>query len=86
VQPNSASIPGLHSISLTYQNNDTTSPLAEDIGTLGVAAIAAGLPANAIMLWSEYTLFSTGAGLPPGPGGLLGAAEVRIECVCCCEQ
>lgn len=46
------------------------------------------------MLWSEYTLFSTGAGLPPGPGGLLGAAEVRAVvvvvavvavggCVCC---
>ncbi|GBG00019.1 hypothetical protein Rsub_12749 [Raphidocelis subcapitata] len=48
---------------------------SDDIGTAGVAAIAAGLPANAIMLWSEYTLFATGAGLPPGPGGLLGAAE-----------
>lgn len=47
-----------------------------DIGTAGVAAIAAGLPANGIMLWSCYTLFSTGAGLPPGPAGLLGAAEV----------
>jgi hypothetical protein len=45
-----------------------------------VAAIAAGLPANLIMLWSEFTLFSTGAGLPPGPGGLLGAAEVGCTC------
>ena len=48
-----------------------------DIGTAGTAAIAAGLVANPLTLWSEYTLFSTGAGLPPGPGGLLGAAEVR---------
>ena len=54
-----------------------TNSFTADIGTVGVAAIAAGLPANLIMLWSEYTLFSTGAGLPPGPGGLLGAAEVR---------
>ncbi|KAG2448460.1 hypothetical protein HYH02_006352 [Chlamydomonas schloesseri] len=46
-----------------------------DVGTAGLAAIALGLPANAIMLWSEYTLKTTGAGLPPGPGGALGAAE-----------
>ena len=52
-------------------------PRVADIGTAGTAAIAVGLPANLVMLWSEYTLFSTGAGLPPGPGGLLGAAEVR---------
>eukprot|EP00887_Chlorella_sp_A99_P000582 scaffold17.g582.t1 len=29
----------------------------------------------AIVLWSLYTLKTTGAGLPPGPGGALGAAE-----------
>ncbi|GLC37884.1 hypothetical protein PLESTB_001506300 [Pleodorina starrii] len=46
-----------------------------DVGTAGVAAIALGLPANAIMLWSEWTLKTTGSGLPPGPGGALGAAE-----------
>lgn len=27
------------------------------------------------MLWSEYTLKTTGCGLPAGPGGLLGALE-----------
>ncbi|GIL68952.1 hypothetical protein Vafri_22214 [Volvox africanus] len=46
-----------------------------DVGTAGVAAIALGLPANAVMLWSEWTLKTTGSGLPPGPGGALGAAE-----------
>ncbi|KXZ55174.1 hypothetical protein GPECTOR_3g320 [Gonium pectorale] len=46
-----------------------------DVGTVGLAAIALGLPANAIMLWSEWTLKTTGSGLPPGPGGALGAAE-----------
>ncbi|GFR39700.1 hypothetical protein Agub_g179 [Astrephomene gubernaculifera] len=46
-----------------------------DAGAAGVAAIAVGLPANVIMLWSEWTLKTTGSGLPPGPGGALGAAE-----------
>ncbi|KAJ1453383.1 hypothetical protein M885DRAFT_443867 [Pelagophyceae sp. CCMP2097] len=27
------------------------------------------------MAWSEFTLKTTGCGLPAGPGGLLGAAE-----------
>jgi len=47
----------------------------EDIGAAGTAAIALGLVSNPIVLWSEYTLKTTGAGLPPGPGGALGAAE-----------
>lgn len=46
-----------------------------DVGTAGLAAIALGLLANPIVLWSEYTLKATGSGLPPGPGGALGAAE-----------
>jgi hypothetical protein len=45
------------------------------VGTVGTAAIALGLLANPIVAWSEYTLATTGAGLPPGPGGALGAAE-----------
>ena len=36
--------------------------------------------ANPISIWSEVTLYLTGAGLPPGPGGLLGAAE-GVRCV-----
>lgn len=47
----------------------------DDVGAAGTAAIALGLISNPIMLWSEWTLFSTGSGLPPGPGGALGAAE-----------
>lgn len=47
----------------------------EDVGTAGLAAIALGLLANPIVFWSEYTLFTTGSGLPEGPGGALGAAE-----------
>lgn len=49
-------------------------PPSEDIGTVGMALIALGLPANPICLWSEFTLATTGSGLPEGPGGALGAA------------
>lgn len=48
---------------------------SDDVGTTGKAVIALGLLANPLCLWSEYTLKTTGAGLPPGPGGALGAAE-----------
>lgn len=48
---------------------------------MGTALIALGLPANPLCLWSEYTLATTGAGLPPGPGGALGAAgKTRSGC------
>eukprot|EP00882_Tetradesmus_deserticola_P028167 GHRQ01031361.1.p1 GENE.GHRQ01031361.1~~GHRQ01031361.1.p1 ORF type:complete len:158 (+),score=59.42 GHRQ01031361.1:502-975(+) len=46
-----------------------------DVGAAGLAAIAAGLVANPVMLFSEYTLKTTGEGIPPGPGGLYGALE-----------
>jgi hypothetical protein len=45
------------------------------VGAAGLAAIAAGLVANPVMLFSEYTLKTTGEGIPPGPGGLYGALE-----------
>lgn len=54
---------------------------AEDIGTVGLAAVALGLLANPIVFWSEYTLFTTGSGLPEGPGGALGAAGASTICV-----
>ena len=38
-----------------------------------VVSVAA--PALAVVGWSEVVLFKTGCGLPPGPGGLLGALE-----------
>jgi hypothetical protein len=31
--------------------------------------------ANPVMLYSEYTLKTTGEGIPPGPGGVYGALE-----------
>ncbi len=42
---------------------------AEDIGTAGTAAIALGALANPLVLLSDYTLYTTGRGLPEGPGG-----------------
>ncbi|KAI7844249.1 hypothetical protein COHA_002047 [Chlorella ohadii] len=40
-----------------------------------LAIAAAGLAALPVVAWSEWVLKSTGCGLPPGPSGLLGAAE-----------
>ncbi|KAL4437989.1 hypothetical protein ABPG77_004210 [Micractinium sp. CCAP 211/92] len=40
-----------------------------------LAATAAGLAALPVVVWSEWVLKTTGCGLPPGPSGLLGAAE-----------
>ena len=48
---------------------------SSELSTPALAAAVAGLVANPICLWSEYTLKTTGSGLPPGPGGALGAAE-----------
>lgn len=44
-----------------------------DIGAVGYGAIAGGVVANPIMLWSLWTLKATGAGLQGSD--LLGAAE-----------
>lgn len=42
---------------------------------LEVGIGAGGVIASCIVLWSEYTLKTTGRGLPEGPGGLLGGLE-----------
>lgn len=42
---------------------------------LETAAIAGGLVSNPVIGWSLYTLKTTGCGLPPGPGGSIGALE-----------
>ncbi|KAJ8602572.1 hypothetical protein CTAYLR_008767 [Chrysophaeum taylorii] len=36
---------------------------------------ALGTVASGIVFWSEFTLKTTGCGLPAGPGGALGALE-----------
>ncbi|MCI25077.1 hypothetical protein A2U01_0046265, partial [Trifolium medium] len=43
--------------------------------TTEIAAIAGGLISTPIIGWSLYTLKTTGCGLPPGPGGSIGALE-----------
>ena len=57
---------------LSSGNGSTTD---DDISTPVIAIAAAGLALSPIVFWSEYTLATTGSGLPPGPGGALGAAE-----------
>ena len=49
-------------------NDDALSSF--DSGLLVVGAVA-----TPVVLFSEWTLSQTGCGLPPGPGGLYGAAE-----------
>lgn len=44
-------------------------------GVLDKAAIAGGLISTPVIAWSLYTLKTTGCGLPPGPGGSIGALE-----------
>ncbi|XP_010550393.1 PREDICTED: uncharacterized protein LOC104821280 [Tarenaya hassleriana] len=44
-------------------------------GPLEKAAIAGGLVSSPVIGWSLYTLKTTGCGLPPGPGGSIGALE-----------
>ncbi|KAL8200459.1 hypothetical protein R6Q57_011798 [Mikania cordata] len=50
----------------------------DQVSTTGVAetlAISGGLIATPVIGWSLYTLKTTGCGLPPGPGGSIGALE-----------
>lgn len=44
-------------------------------GVTEIAAIAGGLVSTPVIGWSLYTLKTTGCGLPPGPGGSIGALE-----------
>jgi len=45
------------------------------LSSLDTATLLVGAVSVPVTLWSEYVLFSTGCGLPPGPGGSLGALE-----------
>lgn len=56
-----------------YSGNGSTGD--DEVSTPAVAIAVAGLALSPIVFWSEYTLATTGSGLPPGPGGALGAAE-----------
>lgn len=42
---------------------------------LETAAVVGGLVAAPVIGWSLYALKTTGCGLPPGPGGSVGALE-----------
>ncbi|KAK7406682.1 hypothetical protein VNO78_08311 [Psophocarpus tetragonolobus] len=44
-------------------------------GVVEKAAIGGGLISTPVIAWSLYTLKTTGCGLPPGPGGSIGALE-----------
>ncbi|XP_058069052.1 uncharacterized protein LOC131218504 [Magnolia sinica] len=44
-------------------------------GIVEIGAAVGGLVSNPVIGWSLYTLKTTGCGLPPGPGGSIGALE-----------
>lgn len=58
-----------------FSNEQPSSSGSSGQSPAQLAAALAGLLAVPVVAWSEYTLKATGCGLPPGPGGLLGAAE-----------
>lgn len=51
------------------EQDDKSSGITEKV------AITSGLFSTPIIVWSLYTLKTTGCGLPPGPGGSIGALE-----------
>lgn len=54
---------------------DGDSPPPASLSTAGKAACAAAFITFPTVAVSEYALLTTGCGLPPGPGGLIGAVE-----------
>ncbi|GAV91050.1 hypothetical protein CFOL_v3_34450 [Cephalotus follicularis] len=44
-------------------------------GIIEKVSVAGGLVSTPVIAWSLYTLKTTGCGLPPGPGGSIGALE-----------
>lgn len=56
-------------LAMAKESSDTGNGIVEK------AAIAGGLVSNPVIVWSLYTLKTTGCGLPPGPGGSIGALE-----------
>ena len=47
----------------------------EEFSTSEKAVVASGAISIPVVLWSEWVLKQTGCGLPPGPGGSLGALD-----------
>ena len=58
-------------VSMTEDSSDND----ENVGTVQKISIGAGLIASPIVWISLYSVMTTGAGLPAGPFGLLGAIE-----------
>lgn len=56
-------------LSMAKESSDISNDLVEK------GAIACGLVSTPLIGWSLYTLKTTGCGLPPGPGGSIGAIE-----------
>eukprot|EP00884_Botryococcus_braunii_P016021 jgi/Botrbrau1/3101/Bobra.0070s0085.1 len=80
-EPAQAAVPSLDKSPISEANQDPE-PIAQELKDGGVVQPvlpllvgALGLFAAPLVAYSEWTLYFTGCGLPPGPAGLLGAAE-----------
>ncbi|CAM6124496.1 unnamed protein product [Calypogeia fissa] len=62
-------------VGLNVITSQAKSEDVDSIGAVGVGAIVGGLVCNPVVGFSLYTLKTTGCGLPPGPGGSIGAIE-----------
>lgn len=74
VSPQAKSAQGRASWLDSSSNNNDENPVVMAESDQVIVG-ATGTVASLIMLYSEYTLKTTGCGLPAGPFGLLGAAE-----------
>lgn len=56
-------------VGMAKESSDSNNDIIEKV------AVAGGLVSTPVIGWSLYTLKTTGCGLPPGPGGSIGALE-----------
>lgn len=69
VNPKTTHSPSQFNVKSMAKESSETSSSIEKI------AIVGGLISTPVIGWSLYTLKTTGCGLPPGPGGSIGALE-----------
>ncbi|XP_043711997.1 uncharacterized protein LOC122660821 [Telopea speciosissima] len=62
-------VPPLKVVGMAKESSGSGDSIIEKVAILG------GLVSTPVIGWSLYTLKTTGCGLPPGPGGSIGALE-----------
>lgn len=68
------------------RQNFTVRAASDSLTTGQNVALIGGAIFNPVVLFSEWTLFSTGKGLDPGPAGIYGALEgIGKSSFCICK-